>query len=168
MLCSGFSPVAAAHARVLVLGSLPGRMSLQMQQYYAQPRNAFWKLLGRLYDFDPASPYPERLVILKQNHVALWDVCAAARRSGSLDAAIVAHSVVPNDFSTFFLKHKLVHTVFFNGQMAAALFRRLVLPGLPAQVQKLDYVTLPSSSPAHAAMPFTTKLRSWSVIRRSF
>ncbi|MDP1927725.1 MAG: DNA-deoxyinosine glycosylase, partial [Thiobacillus sp.] len=43
-----FPPIADLHARVLILGSLPGQVSLQRQQYYAQPQNAFWKIMGRL------------------------------------------------------------------------------------------------------------------------
>ena len=161
----GFSPVASIDARVLVLGSLPGRMSLQLQQYYGQPRNAFWKLLGRLYDFDPDAPYAKRVALLQEGNVALWDVCASAQRPGSLDAAIAAHSVIPNDFATFLRRHRRIHTVFFNGRKAADLFRRLVQPGLPEQFQTLNQVVLPSTSPAHAAMPFSVKLGHWSQLR---
>lgn len=74
MLSSGFPPVATTQATVLILGSLPGRLSLEMQQYYAQPRNTFWKLLGRLYGFEAEQPYADRLAALKENRVALWDV----------------------------------------------------------------------------------------------
>ncbi len=165
MISVGFSPVTASSARVLVLGSLPGRVSLEMRQYYAQPRNAFWKLMGRLYNFEPEAPYAKRLGVLKKSRVALWDVCASAARVGSLDAAIITHSVVVNDIAGFLREHKQVHTVCFNGQKAAALFTRFVLPTLASN--KLNYVLLPSSSPAHAAMPFSIKLRNWTSVRRA-
>ena len=91
----GFPPIADADARVLVLGSLPGRMSLEKQQYYAQPYNAFWKIMGQLFGAAPELPYERRLEELRKHGVAVWDVLAAGERSGSLDSAIVAASRTP-------------------------------------------------------------------------
>ena len=160
----GFPPIADLHARVLILGSLPGQVSLQRQQYYAQPQNAFWKIMGHLFDAGPEWPYAERAQRLIQNGVALWDVCASAQRPGSLDAAIVHSSVVPNELATFIESHPDVGLIGFNGGKAADLYRRLVLPGLPASVRAIRYATLPSTSPAHAAMPFEEKLTRWAAI----
>jgi len=161
-----FPPIADAHARVLILGSLPGQVSLQRQQYYALPQNAFWKIMERLFGAGPALPYEERVQRLVRNGIALWDVCAAAQRPGSLDASIVHSSVVPNDLAAFIETHPGIGLVCFNGGKAAELYRRLVLPGLPAAVRAIRYETLPSTSPAHAAMPFEEKLTRWAVVLR--
>lgn len=163
----GFPPIADAHARMLILGSLPGQASLQRQQYYAQPRNVFWKIMGRLFDAGPDLPYAERGQRLVQNGIALWDICAAAQRPGSLDAAIVHSSVVPNDFASFFEDHPDIGLVCFNGARAAELYRRLVRPGLPAAQHAIRTATLPSTSPAHAAMPFEEKLMRWTAVLRN-
>lgn len=160
----GFPPIADAHARVLILGSLPGQVSLQRQQYYAQPHNAFWKIMGRLFGAGPELPYEERAQRLVQNGIALWDVCAAAQRPGSLDAAIVHSSVVPNELAAFLENHPGVGLVCFNGGKAAELYRRLVLPCLPDTLRAIRYETLPSTSPAHAAMPFEEKLTRWAAV----
>ena len=160
----GFPPIADAHARVLILGSLPGQVSLQRQQYYAQPQNAFWKIMGRLFDAGAELPYEERGKRLVRNGIALWDVCAAAQRPGSLDAAIVHASVVPNDLASFIETHPGIGLICFNGGKAAELYRRLVLPGLPATLRAIRYATLPSTSPAHAAMPFEEKLTRWAAM----
>jgi hypoxanthine-DNA glycosylase len=160
----GFTPIADAHARVLILGSLPGQVSLRRRQYYAQPRNAFWKIMGRLFGAGPELPYAERVQRLVQNRIALWDVCAAAQRPGSLDAAIVRASVVPNDLAAFIDSHPDIGLICYNGGKAAELYRRLVLPGLPASGRTLRYATLPSTSPAHAAMPFEEKLTRWAAV----
>ena len=91
---SGFAPLVAAGARLLVLGSLPGVRSLRDGEYYAQPRNAFWPIMGELTGARPDLPYAERGARLVAAGVALWDVCGSARRAGSLDAAIEGSSVV--------------------------------------------------------------------------
>jgi TDG/mug DNA glycosylase family protein len=160
----GFPPIADARARVLILGSLPGQVSLQRQQYYALPHNAFWKIMGRLFSAGPELSYAERGKRLVQSGVALWDVCAAAQRPGSLDAAIVHSSVVPNDFAAFLASHPGIGLICFNGGKAADLYRRLVLPGLPPTARALRTETLPSTSPAHAAMTFEEKLTRWAAV----
>ncbi|OZA26888.1 MAG: DNA-deoxyinosine glycosylase [Hydrogenophilales bacterium 17-61-9] len=164
---TGFPPIADAHARVLILGSLPGQVSLQRQQYYAHPHNAFWKIMGRCFGAGPELPYAERVQCLVQNGIALWDVCAAAQRPGSLDAAIVHASVVPNDIAAFIESHPDIGLIGFNGSKAANLYRRLVLPGLPTEIRCIRTETLPSTSPAHAAMPFEEKLSRWAAVLQS-
>ena len=84
----GFPPVASPASRVLVLGSLPGQESLRRRQYYAHPRNAFWAIIERLFEIPAAVAYARRVQMLRRSGVALWDVCAAAVRPGSLDGAI--------------------------------------------------------------------------------
>lgn len=163
MHASGFPPISDARATTLILGSLPGQMSLAQRQYYAKPTNAFWPIMGRLFDAGPEWPYDERARRLVAHGIALWDVCGAATRPGSLDAAIVHASVVPNDFATFFASHPQLERICFNGAKAAELYRRCVTPNLPAGLRAIDAVTLPSTSPAHAAMRFEEKLARWSA-----
>src|SRR3954462_11166774 len=93
-----FPPIARRDAHTLILGSLPGQRSLQMQQYYAHPQNAFWKLMAAIFETDGTAPYPRRVRVLRQNHIAVWDVVAAAERPGSLDSSIVHASALANDF----------------------------------------------------------------------
>lgn len=165
MYSNGFPPVADKMARVLILGSLPGQTSLRRQQYYAQPHNAFWKIMGRLFGAEPELPYSERMNRLIEHRLALWDVCASAHRPGSLDASILHSSVVPNDFAAFIASHPHIRLIGFNGAKAAALYRRSVQSYLPNAIQPIHYETLPSTSPAHASMTFEEKLARWSIIR---
>lgn len=160
----GFPPVARHDARVLVLGSLPGVRSLEAQQYYAQPRNAFWRIMAELVDAGPERSYVARLAALERAGIALWDVAATAIRPGSLDAAIVPGSVEANDFAGFFARHRQIRAVFFNGAKAAELYRRLVPATLDAPFAALPTHRLPSTSPAHAAMPFSAKLEAWRAV----
>ncbi len=163
-LSSGFPPVARRDARVLILGSLPGVRSIQEQQYYAQPRNAFWRIMGELAGAGPRLGYAARLSQLKRHRIALWDVAAAAVRPGSLDSAIVHASVEANDFGAFLAAHRRIELICFNGAKAAELFRRLVLPALGEPFASIPSQRMPSTSPAHAGMPYARKLEAWSAI----
>ena len=69
--------------------------------------------------------------------------------------------LVVNDFASFFKAHPRIESVCCNGGTAAALYRRLVLPTLPAAVAALPLRTLPSTSPAHAALSFEAKQARW-------
>ncbi|MFH1081177.1 MAG: DNA-deoxyinosine glycosylase [Pseudomonadota bacterium] len=159
----GFVPIAARDARVLVLGTIPGRMSLAMMQYYANPQNAFWFIMEQLFEAKPGLDYEARTAMLKAGGVALWDVLFTAERDRSVDSAIVPGSEVPNDFSAFFSLHTQIRSVFFNGAKAEALFRRFALPDLP-QVGDLPSQRLPSTSSANARLTKNDKLKAWRVV----
>jgi hypoxanthine-DNA glycosylase len=160
-LSVGFPPIEDAAARVLVLGSLPGRKSLDMREYYAQPHNAFWRIMGELFGAGPALPYPARLARLRELGLAVWDVLAAGEREGSLDASIVPASIVVNDFSSFFERHPQLKLICFNGNTAGGLFKRKVLPRLKPEWAAIERRALPSTSPAYASLRFEQKLERW-------
>ena len=160
----GFPYVANRDARLLILGSLPGVRSIQEQEYYAQPQNAFWRIMGELFGAERELSYAQRLRKLRASGIALWDVAAAAERPGSLDSAIVHASVVANDFGAFFEAHSRIGLVCFNGAKSAELYRRLVLPGLDEPFASIPTRRMPSTSPAHAAMPYAQKLEAWSAV----
>lgn len=162
MLSFGFPPVSSPSSRVLVLGSLPGRLSLQRGEYYANPQNAFWKIVAARVPELP-SDYPSRAAALIERGVALWDVLAAATRSGSLDAAI-ADDAIPNNFRAFFHIHCRIRFIAFNGGTAAKLYERHVLPTLPDTQRSIARHTLPSTSGAHASLPFDKKMARYSVL----
>jgi len=160
-LSVGFPPIADAGARVLVLGSLPGVKSLEQREYYAQPYNAFWRIMGELVGAGPALEYPARLVRLRSHGVAVWDVLHAGEREGSLDASIVRASIVVNDFNAFFERHRQLRLICFNGNTAAGLFQRRVVPGLAPEWASIERRALPSTSPAYASLRFEQKLERW-------
>lgn len=156
-----FAPSAAADARVLVLGSMPGAASLAAGEYYAHPRNSFWPIMLELFGGGRPRPYAARLALLKRNGVALWDVLASCVRPGSADSSIKRASAETNDIRGFLLAHPRVEMVCFNGAKAEECFRRQVLPGLPPELARLEYRRLPSTSPAHASLGFAAKLLAW-------
>lgn len=152
-----FSPVSNAQARILILGSMPGKESLKQNQYYAHPQNAFWKIMGELVDAHPHLPYEKRLHKLTAAHIALWDVLASCKRESSLDTHI--RNETANDFATFFAQHPHITHVFFNGAKAEQSFNKFLLGNI--KLPPLTYQRLPSTSPAHAGMRYEGKLELW-------
>lgn len=162
-LIYSFAPIVDSNAEILILGSMPGQASLNANQYYAHPQNAFWRIMGELLDFDPkTAPYTEKTNALKSAHIALWDVLQSCRRHGSLDSSIETPSETVNDFPTFFTTYPLIHTVFFNGTKAEDSFRRYVLKvNQPVAIRHLQLTRLPSTSPANATLSFVQKHDQW-------
>jgi double-stranded uracil-DNA glycosylase len=160
-----FPPVSSGAARVLILGTMPGRVSLRERQYYAHPQNAFWRIIGAILGFDPALPYHERVAAVQSAGIAIWDVLKACAREGSLDSAIDAASVVPNDFAAFLAEHPEIRRICFNGATAEALYMKHVRPRLGNDAH-LEYLRLPSTSPANASWSFAEKARAWQAIIR--
>lgn len=158
---TGLAPQAQPNARILILGSMPGAVSLAQQQYYAHPRNAFWPIMAQLLGFAVDLPYTDRIRALNAAGVALWDVIASCQRSGSLDSAIRHEQ--PNDFQRFFASQPQLQAIGFNGAKAWHSFKRQLLPQdiLPPGITLL---TLPSTSPAHASISFQQKLTQWQNI----
>jgi hypoxanthine-DNA glycosylase len=156
-----FPPIVSKRSKLLILGSMPGDASLKAGQYYAHPRNAFWRIMDELFGAGPSLPYQERAAILQSVGVALWDSLRACTRPGSLDASITEE--VANDFQALFAKYPNITHVFFNGSKAEAAFRRHALPALSEDCQ--IFARLPSTSPAHAAMRFEAKVHAWCVVK---
>jgi TDG/mug DNA glycosylase family protein len=159
-----FPPIATPRATRLVLGTMPGKMSLAAHEYYAHPRNAFWDIMQALLGVSRALPYGERVKALQKAGIAVWDVLAACTRTTSLDSDIDPDSIVPNDFVPFLSTHPRIRTIYFNGNNARRLFERHVLPQLTPRQQQIARVTLPATSPAHARMNHARKVHGWRVI----
>lgn len=150
----GFPPLVQPGSRLLILGSMPGEKSLEQQEYYAHPRNLFWPFIAALADETAPQVYAQKKELLARLNIALWDVCDTCFRQGSLDTAI--RQEVPNDISGLLQQHPAIRTLVFNGQKAAALYRKYF-----KQEDALAYLTLPSTSPANAGISLEDKRKAW-------
>ncbi len=151
----GFPPILGTEPRVLVLGSLPSRKSLDKRQYYGHPQNAFWKIMRTLLGAEGS--YEERSAAVAAAGVAVWDVLARAERPGSMDADIDLGSAVANPLGPFLDRETSITLVAFNGRAAESMFRRFVTGTL----RPLDFVRLPSTSPAYASLTLAQKTERW-------
>ncbi len=161
----GFSAIAEENAKVLILGSMPSEKSLEKHQYYAHPRNAFWKIIEKLFAIPFENQYQDRLKALTKQQIALWDVIQSCEREGSLDSSIKNHSVISNDFASFFQQYSKIEHVFFNGSRAEKEYKQRVLTTLPLKFQKTPTTRLPSTSPAMATLNFEQKLAAWKALK---
>lgn len=152
-----FLPISTADAKILILGTMPGTKSLEMNQYYGQNQNNFWKFMFTIFNQDFSNDYETKKALLIKNKIAVWDVLQYCERVGSLDSAI--KNEIANDFEAFLKQHSNIKTILFNGQKAAAFFKKYV------HLDKTYHLlTLPSTSPANASKSFQSKLDEWSII----
>ncbi|MGN0003019.1 MAG: DNA-deoxyinosine glycosylase [Sphingobacterium composti] len=158
MLKQSFAPIIPSKPRILILGSLPGDLSIAKDQYYAHPQNRFWKVLFALFSKEFTTDYAERINLLHQQQIALWDVCASAIRPGSMDTAIT--EVIPNSINQLLVASPSITKVIFNGQKAQKLYDKYF-----DKQQNIKYTTLPSTSPANAQFSLDKLLHHWGIIK---
>ena len=154
-------PVVGERPRILILGTMPGKESLARQQYYANRRNTFWRIVCPLLHCSLEADYWTRLQSLRRNAIALWDVVASCERANSSsDAKIVARSIIANDIGQFLTQHSSIVRIGFNGRKAEEIFDKYVKPGLTTS-RHVQRMRLPSTSPAYARMTLRRKRAEW-------
>ncbi len=141
MIKQGFPAIVDENTEILILGSLPGDVSIRKHQYYGHPGNDFWRLVGHsigenLQDMD----YKSRLETLKCHKIGLWDVFKAGNRIESEDANIRDEEI--NQFSKLKEIAPKIRLICFNGKKSGKYEPLL---------RKMGYETkvLPSSSGAN-------------------
>lgn len=155
-------PVVDSSTKVLIVGSMPGKQSLEKQQYYGNPRNHFWPIIGELLHIEVPDDYGERMALLRKHAIGLWDTIEACERKGSLDAAI--RNEKPNDFHTLFQSYPNIELVLFNGSKAFDVFKKHI--GLELLARRA-YKKMPSTSPIPGKniKSFDEKVEDWRIMQ---
>ena len=154
---SSFPPIVSNDAKILILGSVPGVKSLEMQEYYAHPENKFWKIIFELFNENFSEDYLEKIKILKKNKIAVWDVIDSCERVGSLDTTIKNEE--SNDILQLLKKYQNIKTIFCNGGKSYKNLQKIVGKNF-----EIPIYLLPSTSPLHT-ISFEKKLESWKIIK---
>ena len=159
MLKQCMLPRIAQDTKIMVIGSMPGEISLQRQQYYAHPQNNFWKFMSGLFpEINLNQDYEVRVAKLLKNRVGLWDALKHCERDGSMDSAI--RQAEPNDFSDLLNMAPALSRLVFNGKKAYQSFVKS--PNLLwAEKNSIELILLPSTSPANASIAYDKKLELW-------
>jgi hypoxanthine-DNA glycosylase len=153
-MIKAFKPIATPQSHILILGTMPGEKSLQLQEYYGNRGNRFWSIMFSIFGKELTHDYNQKIKLLTDNGIALWDVLAYCHREGSLDSNI--KNEVPNDFEDFYKAHPHIKHVFFSSKNAAAYYDKYV-----GRNKGITYITLPSPSGANASMGYVQKLERW-------
>ena len=153
---SSFAPIISEDAQILILGSVPGVKSLEMQQYYAHPQNQFWRIIFHLFNENYTSDYVEKLQVLKRNKIALWDVIDTCERKGSLDSEI--RNEETNDIRQLLKNYPNIKAIFCNGQKSFKNLQKIL-----GKECAIPIFVLPSTSPLHT-ISFEKKLREWEIL----
>ena len=155
-----FEPLIGTNPKILILGSMPGAISLQAAQYYGNPHNAFWPIMAELFGVDSNQAYAKRIHQIYQLPVIIWDTLKTCHRAGSLDSSIQQHQLEANNIPVLLRQFPHIILIAFNGAAAEKYFKQLVKPSLPDD-RRIDMIRLPSTSPANAGMRFADKLAAW-------
>ena len=154
---SSFPPVVYQDSEILILGSIPGAKSLEMQEYYAHPQNKFWSIVFELFNEDFTKDYQQKLQILRKNKIALWDVIDSCERKGSLESEI--KNETGNDILKLLEDYPNLKIIFCNGQKSYKNLIKTFEKNI-----KIPIVALPSTSPLHT-ISFDKKLEVWQQIK---
>jgi len=152
---NGLKPEVNERSSILILGSLPSRESIERGEYYANPKNQFWKITREILDIGSELPYCTRLERLLAQGIALWDVLSSCERNGSLDKDI--RNPVGNDLEAFLTKYERINRIGFNGQKSWKLAKKLRINPMGKSL-----AVLPSSSPANTSR-LLEKVKEWKL-----
>lgn len=160
VITESLAPIADSDSEILILGTLPGKVSLETQHYYANKGNQFWKIISSLFDETMPFEYDDRLRLLKRHHIALWDLLKSADRISSLDSDIKNPAV--NDIIGFISTHTKIRVIGLNGNKASTYFRTLV--NTSKFPKNIRIIPLPSSSSTNTHLTLETKINCWKTI----
>lgn len=158
MMKAAFLPFIDSESEILILGTFPSEKSLSSNEYYGNKQNQFWKLIYDVFETEYEAVYSERLLFLKENKIALWDVFQTCERKGSLDANIVNPEV--NNFEKLFAKYPNLKKLVFSSKNAYTFYRKNV-----GNYFGKEILIMPSTSGLYASMKYQDKLEVWKTIR---
>jgi hypoxanthine-DNA glycosylase len=145
-----FDPISNEFSRILILGTMPSIQSRKTNFYYSHPRNRFWQVIAICCGQPLPQSIEEKTKLLLSNGIALWDVLAACKISGSDDSSI--RKPVYNDIVTF-ITGKPIEKILCNGKKAHSLCNQLEI--------SVPVLYLPSTSPANAAWNLGRLTEAW-------
>jgi len=153
-----FKPIVNDQTKVLILGTMPSIKSLEHQEYYGNKQNVFWKLLFTIFDQPYQESYTEKMILIRERGIGLWDVLQSCERKSSLDSDITKEQA--NDIQGLIQEYSTIKTIAFSSQKARQYFTKYI-----GEIEGVSLLTLPSPSGANARMTFKEKAEHWQELK---
>lgn len=159
---SSLKPIINSSSRILILGSMPGDISLEKGEYYANPRNHFWRILFEIFSVEESMDYDKNIELILSNKLALWDVIEICEREGALDSNIRNAKI--NDIDGLLKEFLSIDTIILNGGEA---YRRLTKTYKKNLNPSIRIVKFPSTSPVPGknVLNYEEKVKVWSSLK---
>ncbi len=154
---TSFAPISNLDTTVLILGTMPGDKSIELDEYYGHSRNRFWRIISIITSNELPLTYLDKKEFLLKLKIGIWDVAHKANRKGSLDSAI--EDELPNDLDSFIARHKNLKIIGFNGAKSQILFDKYF-----NRKSGIKYISLPSTSPANTGIDLDNICELWRQI----
>lgn len=151
-----FEPLYDEDSRVLILGSFPSVKSREQKFFYGHSQNRFWKVTAAVFGDEIPVTIDEKKAFLHKNKIALWDVIASCKITGSADSSI--KDVTANDISII-LNNSKIEKIFVNGKTAEKYYNKYTKDKAGKAA-----VCLPSTSAANAAWSKERLVEAWKAI----
>lgn len=114
---NGLEPWVGNNPKVLILGTMPGDISIKQKTYYANPSNKFWEIMYSLF---PKEEGQDNKEFITSNGIALWDCVKSGIRIGSMDKEFDDNTIIPNNLNSFLQQYPTIKTIILNGKTKTA------------------------------------------------
>lgn len=152
----GFEPAYDKDSKLLILGSFPSVKSREIDFYYGNKQNRFWKTVCSFFNEDIPKTKEDKIAFLIRRNIALWDIVTECEIVGSKDSTIKNFKIAGLEKV---LQNSKISFIILNGSTAFDIFQKNY-GNIDIQFEKL-----PSTSSANP----TFKSEVWfEVLRRIF
>lgn len=136
----GFDPIFNEKSRLLILGSFPSVKSREIDFYYGNNQNRFWRTLCGFFGEEIPPTVEGKKEFLFRRNIALWDMVISCEIVGSADSNVKNAELA--DLNEV-LDKAPIEKIFLNGTLAYDLFMR------EYAYLSNKALKLPSTSPAN-------------------
>lgn len=138
-----FEPFIDKNSKILILGSFPSKKSREVNFYYGNTQNRFWKVMEEFFNIRIANDNNSKKSFLTAYNIALWDIVKSTNIKGSSDLDLIKVDNEINDIKSLLKEYPNIQKIFCNGKASYNLTTKIF--------PNLEIIYLPSTSPANVS-----------------